>query len=176
MQVLRYENTHEEVKADSCVPKIFLAGCTVRAHQTHLTSWRKEAIALFEKQNFHGVLLIPEFLSRENANLEKGLIPVWEFNALNEADCILFWIPRTEELLGLTTNYELGYWTARERDKVIYGRPDDAYRISYPDIMWTEDAEPGESTKIYNTLEDAVNASIHVASKRYILRSLKSMD
>lgn len=95
-------------------------------------------------------------------------------------------------MMGLTTNYELGYWVARERDKVIYGRPDDAYRISYPDIMWKEDADPGESTTIYNTLEDTVNypapcgrgflsqttvkASIDLASRRYILKSLNDVD
>lgn len=79
-------------------------------------------------------------------------------------------------MMGLTTNYELGYWVAREREKVIYGRPDDAYRISYPDIMWKEDADPGESTTIYNTIEDTVKASMDLASRRYILRSLNDVD
>lgn len=176
MQVLRYENTHEEILAETQAPKIFLAGPTVRAHQTHLKSWRTEALDLLEKANFNGTVIIPEFLVRNESNLEKGLIPIWEFTALKEADCIMFWVPRTQETIGLTTNYELGYWVAREREKVIYGRPDDAYRISYPDIMWKEDADPGESTTIYNTIEDTVKASMDLASRRYILRSLNDVD
>lgn len=176
MQILRYENTREEILAELNAPKIFLAGPTVRAHQTHLKSWRNEALDLFEKANFNGTVIIPEFLVRNELNLEKGEIPIWEFTALKEADCIMFWIPRTQETIGLTTNYELGYWVAREREKVIYGRPDDAYRISYPDIMWKEDANMWESTAIYNTLEDTVKASINLASRRYILKSLYDVD
>lgn len=176
MQVLRYENTHKEILADSQAPKIFLAGPTIRAHQTHLKSWRIEALDLFEKSNFNGTVIIPEFLVRNESNLEKGLIPIWELTALNEVDCIMFWIPRTQDVIGLTTNFELGYWVAKEREKVIYGRPDDAYRISYPDIMWMEDAEPGESTTIYNTLEDTVKAAMDLASRRYILKGLNEVD
>jgi len=176
MQVLRYENTHDEILAESQAPKIFLAGPTIRANQTHLKSWRGEALDLFEKAGFNGTVIIPEFLVRNESNLEKGLIPIWEFVALKEVDCIMFWVPRTQEAIGLTTNYELGYWVAREREKVIYGRPDDAYRISYPDIMWKEDATPGESVEIYNTLEDSVKAAVNLASKRYIVRILNQMD
>jgi nucleoside 2-deoxyribosyltransferase len=170
MKILTYEDSCD--KLDKSKPSCFLAGPTIRAHQTHLKSWRKEALDLFEKANFSGTVIIPEFLVRNESNLEKDWIPIWEFTGLKTADVILFWIPRTRELIGLTTNYELGYWVAKEREKVIYGRPDDAYRISYPDIMWKEDANPGESTAIYNTLESTIKASMDLASRRYILRTL----
>lgn len=172
MQVLRYENTHEDIWADSQAPKIFLAGPTVRGNQPELVSWRFEAIEIFENLGFKGSLIVPEFESKTESDKGKDWIPVWEFTGLKTADVILFWIPRTRELIGLTTNYELGYWVAKEREKVIYGRPDDAYRISYPDIMWKEDANPGESTAIYNTLESTIKASMDLASRRYILRTL----
>ena len=171
MQVLRYENSHEEILAPSKEPKIFLAGPTVRGNQTHLTSWRFEAIELFEKNGFNGSLIIPEFIVRTESDLGKGWIPIWEFEGLREADCILFWLPRTRELIGLTTNYELGYWVARERNKVVYGRPDDAYRISYPDIMWVADAEENESTAIYNTLEDTVKAAMATAYRNHSIKN-----
>lgn len=170
MRILRYDSTHEEILEPRKYPKIFLAGPTIRAHQSHLKSWREDALDIFAQNNFNGTIFIPEFLERNETNLEKGQIPIWEFVALQEADCILFWIPRTEELIGLTTNYELGYWVARERSKVIYGRPDDAYRISYPDLMWSADAEPGESTEIYNTLKDTVQASIRLSKERHSIR------
>ena len=75
----------------------------------------------------------------------------------------MFWIPRTRELIGLTTNYELGYWTAKDRKKVVYGRPDDAYRIKYTDVMWYEDGKINSNDQnfpVYNTLEKTVKATI----------------
>jgi hypothetical protein len=80
----------------------------------------------------------------------------------------MFWIPRTRELIGLTTNQELGYWMARDRDKIVYGRPDDAYRIRYQDIMWEIDAKDrcisiNNIKSIRNTLEDTVQSACILA-------------
>lgn len=175
MQVLRYDTPMLAIENNfSHAPKIFLAGPTVRAHQTHLKSWRPDAIEIFEQLGFDGSIVIPEFLVRNEANLEKGEIPLWEFNSIRESDCVMFWVPRTEETIGLTTNYELGYWTARDRAKVVYGRPDNAYRISYPDILWTLDSEyycDRASQAIYNTLENTVKAAMVVAAKQFERRS-----
>jgi len=164
MNIYRYEQTEEEVR-NAPKPIIFLAGPTVRGNQPHLTSWRIAAVEEFTKQNFKGSLVIPEFTSRTESDKGKEWIPLWEFNGLNTADCIMFWIPRTRELIGLTTNWELGYWVGKQPDKIVYGRPDDAYRIGYLDIMWKaiwqdfgfrkEDVPP-----IYNTLEQTIQASI----------------
>lgn len=65
-------------------------------------------------------------------------------------------------MIGLTTNWELGYWCGRDINKVVYGRPDDAYRTSYCDIMWNT-INPGKP--IFNTLEDTIKASIQLAEK-----------
>lgn len=179
MQVLRYENTHEDILAPSEHPKIFLAGPTVRGNQQHLTSWRIEAIETFERLGFNGTLILPEFVDRAASDLGKDWIVKWEFTGLKEADCILFWIPRTRELIGLTTNYELGYWIGRDRNKVIYGRPDDAYRISYPDLMWVLDSEDvgiGQSTDIHRTLEDTVRASMTLAKERKSMRQCEEAE
>lgn len=166
MKVLRYENSLEEILAKSEQPKIFLAGPTVRGNQQHLTSWRFEAVDTFESMGFDGTLIIPEFTDRAESDLGKDWIVNWEFNGLREADCILFWIPRTRELIGLTTNFEMGYWMGKERDKMVYGRPNDAYRINYPDLMWVLDSEEvgaGQSTEIFTTLADTISASIQLA-------------
>ena len=128
MRVYRYEDSKQEVR-DSIGPVIFLAGPTVRGHQPHLTSWRFEAIEIFKSLGFDGSLIVPEFTSRTESDKGRLDIPMWEYNGLKRSDCILFWIPRTRELIGLTTNWEHGFWVARSLDKVIYGRPDDAYRI-----------------------------------------------
>jgi nucleoside 2-deoxyribosyltransferase len=124
-----------------------------------LTSWRFEAIELFKEKKFEGSLIIPEFISKTESDKGKKWVPLWEANGLKRADCILFWIPRTKELIGLTTNWELGYWMGKNIDKVVYGRPDDAYRIGYLDTMW-ERIAPDSNLKVYNTLSSTIDASI----------------
>ena len=114
-------------------------------------------------------MIIPEFTSKTESDKGKSWIPLWEYNGLKKADCILFWIPRTRELIALTTNMEFGYWQAREPQKLIYGRPDDAYRMGYLDIMWKKVASENNqySDAIYNTLEDTVAASIKLSYDRF---------
>ncbi len=171
LNVFRYEDSEESVN-EVKGPAIFLAGPTVRGNQPHLTSWRFEAIEIFKERGFEGSLIVPEFTSKTESDKGKKWIPLWEFNGLKRADCILFWIPRTKDeivdgkiksgLIALTTNWEHGYWMGREIDKVIYGRPDDAFRIGYLDTMW-EAINNGNlegQYKINNTLEDTIDAAI----------------
>jgi nucleoside 2-deoxyribosyltransferase len=164
MQVYRYEESEKTIN-DIDKPSIFLAGPTVRGNQPHLTSWRFAAIEEFEKQGFKGDLIVPEFTSKKESDKGKEWVPIWEYNGLKKADCIMFWVPRTRELIALTTNMEFGYWQAREPQKMIYGRPDDAYRMGYLDIMWKTVSFENRLYKpnIYTTLEETVSASIYMA-------------
>lgn len=168
IKVHRYEESEETIK-NIDRPSIFLAGPTVRGNQPHLTSWRFAAIEEFEKQGFNGDLIVPEFTSKTESDKGKTWVPLWEYNGLKKADCIMFWIPRTRELIALTTNMEFGYWQARQPQKMIYGRPDDAYRMGYLDIMWTTVASENHqyNSVIYNTLEDTVSACIKSAYNRF---------
>ncbi len=168
MKVHRYEES-EAIVSSIDRPSIFLAGPTVRGNQPHLTSWRFAAIEEFEKQGFKGELIVPEFTSKTESDKGKAWIPLWEFNGLKKADCIMFWIPRTRELIALTTNMEFGYWQAREPQKMIYGRPDDAYRMAYLDIMWEAVAKENNqyTPTIYNSLESTVSASIAKAYQNF---------
>jgi len=134
MKEIRYETPTSEV--DWTQPTIFLAGPTVRGNQPHLTSWRFEAVELFKKKGFDGNLIIPEFVSKTESDKYRYDLPAWEYYGLSKSGVIMFWIPRTRELIGLTTNCEFGYWMARDRYKMVYGRPDDAYRMKYLDLMW----------------------------------------
>jgi nucleoside 2-deoxyribosyltransferase len=167
-QIHRYEETESAILSIDR-PSIFLAGPTVRGNQPHLTSWRFAAIEEFVKQGFDGDLIVPEFTSKTESDKGKAWVPLWEYNGLKKADCIMFWVPRTRELIALTTNMEFGYWQAREPQKMIYGRPDDAYRMGYLDIMWTTVASENHQydSTIYNTLEDTVSACIKYAYKRF---------
>lgn len=162
--VHRYEDTEEQISSISR-PIVFLAGPTVRPNQPHLISWRFEAIEEFKKQGFDGDLIVPEFITKKELD-DKSWVPLWEFNGLKKADCIMFWIPRTIELIALTTNMEFGYWQSREPSKMVYGRPDNAHKISYLDIMWKTIAKENNNYQpdIYNTLESTVAASIKMAN------------
>jgi hypothetical protein len=56
MQILRYNTPYEQFSESLC-PRIFLAGPTVRIHQSHLLpSWRTIAIDEFENHKFSGTL------------------------------------------------------------------------------------------------------------------------
>lgn len=157
-------------------PTIFLAGPTVRGHQPHLVSWRPDFIAEAEKQRFDGNLVLPEFAEKAESDKGKMWIPAWEFAGLNVSDIIAFWIPRTKELIGLTTNHEHGYWMAKNGNKVLYGRPENAYRNDYLDLMWAMDAEQDNCvvTPIQTTLADLVRVSIHFATANMHKNRIKS--
>lgn len=165
MKEIRYETKIDNV--DFTAPTIFLAGCTVRGNQPHLISWRFEAVEIFKKHNFNGNLIIPEFQDKSESDKYRYDLPVWEFAGLNKCHVIMFWIPRTRELIGLTTNHEFGYWMARDRNKVVYGRPDNSYRNTYLDIMWVEDAKRGSiQCPIYNTLEKTIVATLYKINEK----------
>lgn len=165
LQEIRYETPIEDI--DFRYQTVFLAGPTVRGNQPHLKSWRPDAVELFRQKGFIGNIIIPEFTSPVESDKYRYDVPQWEFAGLQKCHVIMCWLPRTRELIGLTTNYELGYWVARDREKLIYGRPDDAYRVTYCDIMWVEDAkrrqkETGKmpDVSIYNTLDKTVDAAL----------------
>jgi len=165
---IRYETPIEQV--DWKKPSIFLAGPTVRGNQPHLVSWRFEAIRIFKEKGFDGNLIIPEFTDKTASDKYRYDLPVWEFGGLSKSHVILFWIPRTRELIGLTTNHEHGYWMAKDREKVVYGRPDDAYRMTYLDIMWVEDGKRRHwfsNCPIYNKLDKTIAAAIDLTTKRF---------
>lgn len=155
-------------------PVIFLAGPTVRGNQPHLTSWRIAAVEEFKKRDFKGTLILPEFEDKLESDQFRYDLPAWEFAGLEAADVIMFWIPRTRELIGLTTNFELGYWLGREPLKVTYGRPDDAYRIKYCDLMWEIEnirSRTGAEKEIMNKLSDLVLDSMYIAESNYRYRT-----
>ena len=165
MNEIRYETPTDKI--DTRLQTVFLAGPTVRGNQPHLTSWRNAAVDWFKQFNFEGNLIIPEFTDKTESDQVRYDIPVWEYQGLQMAHVIMFWIPRTRELIGLTTNHEHGYWMALDRDKVVYGRPQDAYRMTYLDIMWVEDAKRRAKDTgiyvpcpIYTTLEKTVRATL----------------
>ena len=168
-KIFRYENSQSEINKYNG-PVIFLAGPTVRGNQYDKLgpSWRLEAIQILESQGFTGSIVLPEFTDPHESDKGRRELPLWEHNGLTRADCILFWIPRTKEQWGLNTNSEHGFWLAKDPDKLVYGRPDGAYRIDYNDIMHERIYfERGEVRAIHKTLEKTCYDAIEQANKRW---------
>lgn len=108
---------------------IFLAGPSPRNKK--VISWRKEAIEILKELRFDGIVYIPEPRNGEYPENYINQIE-WEEEALNKANCILFWIPRDlKELPGYTTNDEWGYWKGKSPEKLVLGVPDNSPKTKY---------------------------------------------
>lgn len=105
---------------------LFLAGPTPRDGRP---SWRVEALSILEELGYDGIVFLPEGREGFNGNVPSQI--VWEEEALNRADVIVFWVPRDmDKLPGLTTNIEWGRW--EDSGKVIWGAPEEAEHVRYP--------------------------------------------
>src|SRR5208282_4945660 len=94
----------------SITKSIFLAGPTPRSEDGN--PWRQEAIKLLEEADFDGVVYVPEPRSGK-WHKEYGKQVEWEELCLNQADCIVFWVPRDLKTMpAFTTNIEWGRWEA----------------------------------------------------------------
>lgn len=150
MNVIYYD---DEIP-DQVNKSIFLAGVSVRPNQ-NLESWRKDALQILDDKGFDGVVFIPEFKDKKAKNIfsyDKAI--EWEDKYLNMADCILFWVPRTKDLPGFTTNVEWGRWESS--GKVVLGFPDNAEKVSYLKHYANKyNVEIGDS--LTETIEHAIN-------------------
>ena len=113
-------------------PYLFLAGPTAR--DEHGPRWRDEAIQHLERISEGiglGTVIIPEdedFGNFDDANMDAQVD--WEWETLDAADAVLFWVPRSMDLLpGLTTNVEFGMYA--DSKKVVLGYPPAAEHCGY---------------------------------------------
>ncbi|KKN96808.1 hypothetical protein LCGC14_0164520 [marine sediment metagenome] len=139
---------------ESWTSSVFLAGPTPRKEGD--TRWRDKAIAEFKKRGFDGVILDPE---REDWPEDKEGYEEqihWEQEMRERCDVILFFVPRHMELApGLTTNIEFGQdlsgW------KVVYGRPNDAVKMDYMDLIYKQRYKVVHETSIEATVQAAMD-------------------
>lgn len=132
---------------------IFLAGPTPR--NKDIQSWRPEAISIFDKLQYSGILFVPE----EEYGNWKGTYDdqvEWEELGLATSCCIMFWIPRKiPEMSGFTTNDEWGFW--KKSGKVVFGAPINAEKVSYQRYYATKYKVPQ-----FSLLEDTVFGAIQM--------------
>lgn len=135
---------------------IFLAGPSLRSHQSHLVSWRKKAIQILETLEYDGVVFVPESESGNFTDLDYKIVNDWESKCLNIADNILFYINRNIEdgILGLTTNQEFGYWI--KSGKCVLATEPDADSVRYQET-WAEKLNVPLYHDLYNSLKHIID-------------------
>lgn len=132
---------------------IFLAGPTPRSND--VISWRPKACEYLNELNFDGIVYVPELSSHEALfNYDNQV--AWEWEALEKADVIIFWVPRKKPgMLALTTNIEFGYYVRENR--ILYGRPEESESNVYLDRLYMRHHSNGV---IYNDLKAICGAAI----------------
>jgi hypothetical protein len=83
----------------------------------------------------------------------------WDERALKAASVIMFWVPRSHDLPGLTTNIEFGMWM--DSGKVVFGAPANADDVKY--MRWWC-AKLGIAQA--DTLEGTIHRAIMLATER----------
>lgn len=107
---------------------IFLAGPTPRS--ADVSSWRPEALALLrDKLQFEGTVFVPESPDgRPHTEYDHQVS--WEWEALNQATVVVFWVPREKATMpAFTTNVEFGFLVAS--GKLVLGAPPHAEKMGY---------------------------------------------
>jgi 8-oxo-dGTP pyrophosphatase MutT (NUDIX family) len=141
----------QEILPIEVVKSVFLAGPSPRDEVT--PSWRPEALELLSKLGYDGHVFVPEPRDGKPWSDYTSQIE-WETNALNQADIIVFWVPRkAPTMLALTTNIEWGLWA--DTGKCILGTPPGAEHVRYLQWMASKMKVPNYST-LEATLQEAV--------------------
>ena len=133
------------------IKSIMLCGPTPR--DLEVPSWRPEALKLLEKLGYDGHVFVPE--PRDGKFTGDYVDQVeWETQALNQADVIVFWVPRDlKSMPALTTNIEWGLWA--DTGKCVLGTPAGADHVRYLQWMAAKMKVPNYST-LEATLQEAV--------------------
>jgi len=135
---------------------IFLAGPIVRGKEN---DWHENAYKIFEKMlenpiykrfNFDVNLITPK---RQIILDDKKLVNQIENekDAMNKSQLIMFWIPREmNKMIGMSTQFELGYWYSKNYKKLIVGIPKNAEKVRYIKEFMKNDIQ------FYNTLDETI--------------------
>lgn len=165
MQVVYYNEEMPYKFASS----LFLAGPSLRSGQEG-DSWRETALQILRDKGYKGVIFVPENRDgRLDENHDYDDTVSWEQHHLDIADQILFWVPRSEELIGLTTNIEFGNYI--ESGRVVLGWPEEAIKMKYFEYCANQNKIPIHHTlteTIETALENIGEGSERSLGERYI--------
>jgi hypothetical protein len=137
---------------------IFLAGPTLRDN-VFANSWRSEACDILKNMGFNGTVYIPEFsIPRHFDDSDLDNQVEWEWDCLDTAGVIAFWVPRELELLpGFTTNVEFGRYITKKPNQVILGYPENAEKIEYLKRLYLNEIAKEPARTLEETLKKSVD-------------------
>lgn len=132
---------------------IFLAGPTPRVAE--VASWRPQALALLADDfHFEGTVFVPETEDGQPHDEYDHQIH-WEWEGLNQATVVVFWVPRELETLpAFTTNVEFGLLAAS--GKLVLGFPRGAPKMRYLEALAERYHIP-----VFDTLFDTLAEAVH---------------
>lgn len=140
------------------IPKsIFLAGPTPRPPkpgQDKVPSWRPEAVRMLRDDlGFTGSVFVPESPDGEPHDNYDHQLP-WEWEGLNQATIVAFWIPRVLETMpAMTTNVEFGMLV--NSGKMVLGAPPEAAKMTY-----LKELAKRYNVCIFDNLHDTLQESV----------------
>jgi hypothetical protein len=139
-------------------PLLFLAGPTPR--DASVPSWRPRALAVLAELSYAGAVAVPE---EEGGGLlaTYGAEQVrWEWDALDRADAIIFWVPRDLKALpGFTTNVEFGLYCRSGR--ALLGYPPGAAKMGYLRMLAERFGVP-----VFHDLHELLAAAVTRVARR----------
>lgn len=148
------------VPAPDISDRIFLAGPTPRDTQT--SSWRPAALEILKQNKYDGMVYVPERECGWTEDFSYEDQADWENDALLDASCIVFWVPRNLKTLpGFTTNVEFGRFA--HKWNVLYGRPENSPKNKYLD--WYYRKYSNNNYPIFGALEPLIVAAIEVSQR-----------
>lgn len=103
-------------EVNAITKSIFLAGPCPRGDDTSWqNAWHQDAVDYLKLLGYDGHVFIPLPFTTSYEESVK-----WEDHFLNIADKILFWVPRSADLPGLTTNVEFGEYMKSSKTVLAY--------------------------------------------------------
>lgn len=136
---------------------IFLAGPCPRDENDFEHDWRREAVEIFKKHGFTGDIINPTNPDYGDNYTHQCH---WEYKGFCCAAVILFWVPRSKNFPGFTTNVEFGEWMHSHR--TVLGFPEGAMHTSYLKAKYTEFGR-----EVCYTLEDTVLEALRLLREDY---------
>ena len=139
------------------INSIFLAGPTLRKSSFE-NSWRKEAVDILKQLGFDGIVYIPEYNIKSFDDSQIQQQALWEREALETASCIVFWVPRDNNVLpGFTTNVEFGTYIQRKPFNIAFGYPESATKMEYMEWLYHYECV---NSPIFHTLKETLEYAI----------------
>lgn len=139
---------------------IFLAGPSPRMDKIYEydCQWRQYVIQRFRELGYKGDLIDPINRKFDQTNLVEQV--KWQRDAMMKSSLVFFWIPRSEQHPGFTTNVQFGTWLTNK--SILLGCPKDSIKNDYLKIRFQLD----NTGTVFNDLDKMIEYAFNIMQKR----------